>query len=186
MLTTLGLWEFVTGPATLAVLGATLALAWPVGRRLADRVHCPRAAAVALALTVGVICALTLTPNQPVDGIYPQLPPHYLHLLPHPRAVLAALSARPAGAEQLANIALYVPLGLFARFVWRSAVQASALGLALTVMIETCQYGIIGRAGSLTDIRNNTAGAILGALIATAARRATRRRQTTVSAGPER
>ena len=180
MLTTLGLWEFVTGPATLAVLGATLVLAWPVGRRLADRLHCPRAAAVALVITVGVICALTLTPNQPVDGIYPQLPPHYLHLLPHPRAVLATLSARPVGAEQLANIALYVPLGLFARFVWRSAVKASAVGLALTVVIETCQYGIIGRAGSLTDIRNNTAGAILGALVATAASHATRRRRASV------
>jgi glycopeptide antibiotics resistance protein len=41
--------------------------------------------------------------------------------------------------------------------------------MLLTLAIETCQYGIIGRAGSITDIRNNTMGAILGAVFAAAA-----------------
>jgi VanZ family protein len=76
--------------------------------------------------------------------------------------------------EQIANIALYVPVGLFGRFVWRSAIGAAAFGTALTVVIETCQYGIVGRDGSLTDIRNNAAGAILGALLGGVAARVIR------------
>jgi VanZ family protein len=48
--------------------------------------------------------------------------------------------------------------------------------MALTVFVETCQYGIVGRDGSITDIRNNAAGAILGALLAATAVRFRRRR----------
>ena len=42
--------------------------------------------------------------------------------------------------------------------------RATLFGAALTVFVETCQYGIVGRAGSITDIRNNTLGALLGAI----------------------
>jgi VanZ family protein len=62
-----------------------------------------------------------------------------------------------------------VPIGLVGRFVWGSAARAALAGAALTIFIETCQYGIVGRAGSFTDMRNNTAGAVLGALIAAGA-----------------
>jgi glycopeptide antibiotics resistance protein len=76
----------------------------------------------------------------------------------------------------LANIALYIPIGFLGRLVWRSAARAAGFGTALTVFIETCQYGIVGRDGSITDIRNNAAGAILGALLAVTAVRFRRRR----------
>ena len=176
VLTTLGLATFVSKPATLAVLGATLLLAWPIGRRLAERSRCPRAVAIAFIITVGVILALTLTPNLPMNGADP-LPPHYLSLLKHdPAALWAEFTSSPLDAEQIANIALYLPVGLLGVLTWRSAVRATVFGAALTIAVETCQYGIIGRAGSLTDIRNNTAGAILGALFAAAARRYGKRR----------
>jgi glycopeptide antibiotics resistance protein len=172
VLTTSGLWTFVTEPVVLAVLGATLVLAWPLGRRLADRLHCRRTVAVALVVTVGVVLALTLTPSRTADGSTPVLPPHYLSLLRHnPAALWTQFTSPPGDVEQRANIALYVPLGVLAGFAWRSVMRASVFGMMLTVAIETCQYGIIGRAGSITDIRNNTAGAILGALFAAAATR---------------
>jgi glycopeptide antibiotics resistance protein len=170
VLTTLGLWTFVAEPATLGVLGATLALAWPVGRRLADRIPCRRPVAVALVVAVGVVLALTLTPNRPVNSLEPLPPPHFLSLLRHrPGALWTQLTTPPRDLEQLANIALYVPVGLLAWLAWRRVLRASVGGLLLTVAVETCQYGIIGRAGSITDIRNNTLGAILGAVFTAAA-----------------
>jgi glycopeptide antibiotics resistance protein len=161
-----GLWDFVAEPATLAVLLATALLAWPVGRRIAGRFRCPRAAAVLLVVAVGVVVALTLTPSRPAPGVVEVLPPHYLTEIGKPRLVWARLTGAPSDAEQVANIALYVPIGLLGVFVRRSALRATLFGLALTVVIETCQYGIIGRAGSLTDIRNNTAGVLVGAVVA--------------------
>jgi glycopeptide antibiotics resistance protein len=176
VLTSLGLWRIVAEPVTLAVLGATLLLAWPIGRRLAARYCCSKVVVVALVISVGVVFALTLTPSEPVAGVYTVLAPHYLWLLKNdPAALWAQFTSLPRDAEQLANIALYAPVGLLAGFAWRSTVRASLFGMALTIAIETCQYGIIGREGSLTDIRNNTAGAILGALAAAAVLHSVRR-----------
>ena len=61
----------------------------------------------------------------------------------------------------MANIAISFPAGFLGRFVWGSVGRATGFGLALTVFVETCQYGVIGRAGSITDIRNNALGAFL-------------------------
>lgn len=161
-----GLWDFVTGPAALAVLLVTALLAWPAGARLARRRACSRAAAMLYVVAVGVVVALTLTPNRPAPGVVEVLPPHYLTQLGDLRLVWSRLTAAPADAEELANIALYVPIGLLGRLVWHGAARATLTGAVLTVAIETCQYGIIGRAGSLTDIRNNSAGALIGAVAA--------------------
>jgi glycopeptide antibiotics resistance protein len=173
VLTATGLWRFATGPATVAVCVAVLAVAWPLGRRIAERCRCPRTVAVLFVVAAGLILALTLTPSEPGAGL-PQ-PPHFVHQLGHPRLVWATITAAPGDAEQWANIALYLPLGFLGRFVWRSAARASGFGLALTAFVETCQYGIVGRAGSITDIRNNTAGAVLGALAAATTARLLRR-----------
>ena len=169
------LWFFVMGRAALSVLVATAVVAWPLGRLIADRLRRPRAAAILLVAAVGVVMALTLTPNYPVPGDPTSAPPHFLHYLGDMHLVWAALTSAPSDSEQIANIALYVPVGLFGRFVWRSTIGAAAFGMALTALIETCQYGIVGREGSITDIRNNAAGALLGALAGAAATRAARR-----------
>jgi glycopeptide antibiotics resistance protein len=168
MTTAEGLWEFVVGPPALAVLALTALAAWPAGRRLADRLHRHRAVAVLFVITVGVVAALTLTPNFPEAGVPEVLPPHYLTQIDEPRVVWSTLTAAPADAEEIANIALYVPTGVLGWLLWRSIGRATLFGAMLTVVIETCQIGVIGRAGSLTDIRNNTAGAFLGAVFAAA------------------
>jgi hypothetical protein len=170
------LWRFLLGRAALAVVVATSVVAWPVGRLIADRFRRPRVAAVLFVGAVGVVMALTLTPNHPAPGELTDVPPHFLRYLGDSHMVWAAVTSPPSDSEQIANIALYVPVGLFGRFVWRSALGAAAFGIALTVFIETCQYGIVGRDGSLTDIRNNAAGAVLGALIGAVATRVLQRR----------
>jgi len=153
-------------PYTVVALVSATAVSWPLGRRLARHRGCSPIAGALFVLSVGMILALTVTPNEP--GRYALLPPHYLTQLGHPRQVWATLTAMPDDLEEYANIALYVPFGFFGWFVWRSAAVAALSGLALTVFAETCQHDIVGRAGSFTDIRNNTLGAVLGAAAAVA------------------
>jgi glycopeptide antibiotics resistance protein len=169
------LWAFITEPTALAVMVAALAVAWPIGGRLAAHSHCTRANAILFVVTIGMVVALTMTPNEPTTGTGVPMPPHFLQQLGDGPLIWAKLTAAPDDSEQLANVALYIPVGFLGRLVWRNAVRAAGFGMALTVFIETCQYGIVGRAGSITDIRNNTAGAILGALFAATATRVRRR-----------
>lgn len=67
-------------------------------------------------------------------------------------------------AELLANVALFVPVGLFllllfgTRFWWVAAVAA----FALTSAIETAQRSIPGRVPDERDIAANTTGALVG------------------------
>jgi glycopeptide antibiotics resistance protein len=171
------LWHFVLGRSALVVLLVTAVVAWPLSRLVADRFGRSRVATVLFLASVGVVMALTLTPNYPAPGEITVMPPHFLQYIGNRHMVWAALTSPPADSEQIANIALYVPVGLFGRFVWRSTIGAAAFGIALTVAIETCQYGIVGRDGSLTDIRNNAAGAVLGALIGAVAVRVAQRRR---------
>ncbi|MFI5931850.1 VanZ family protein [Actinoplanes sp. NPDC051494] len=164
-MTHLGLFTFIRHPVPLTVLALTVALAWPLSRPLARRPGRARPVAALLVVAIGTVVALTLTPN---FGFLPTevLPPHFLTQLDDPASVWATLTQPPADAEQIANIALYVPVGLLAGLLWKNAVRATLLGFALTAFIETCQYDIPGRAGSLTDIRNNTIGALAGAVLA--------------------
>jgi len=169
VLTAEDLWAFITEPTAVAVMVATLAGAWPIGRRIADHSQCPRAVAILFVVAVGTVVVLTMTPYEPPTGTGAPMPPHFLRLLGDSHLIWAMLTTVPDDSEQLANIALYIPIGFLGRFMWRSAARAAGFGLALTVFIETCQYGIAGRDGSVTDIRNNAAGAILGALLAAGA-----------------
>jgi glycopeptide antibiotics resistance protein len=167
------LWAFVQQPLPLLVFLAAVALCWPLGTALARRRRCSRAGASLFVSATGLVAALTLTPSTLAGG--PDYP-HFLTLLHHsPGALRGQLFGPPTDIEQVANIALYVPIGAFGRLVWPSVVRATLVGLALTAGIELCQYDIAGRAGSLTDIRNNTIGALLGALLTAAAVRLGRR-----------
>ena len=161
-----GLWTFVMQPIPLLVLAVAALTCWPLGALLARWCHCPRAAAALFIAATGVVVALTLTPNPPEPAPYP----HFLTLLHHaPGLLRAQVLGPPTDLEQLANIALYVPIGAFGRLVWPKVLRATLMGLTLTVGIELCQYDIIGRAGSLTDIRNNTVGALIGAALTASA-----------------
>lgn len=87
-------------------------------------------------------------------------------------------------AEALANVALFVPVGLFflllvgTRFWW----VAFGLGMAMTVAIETAQRSIPGRVPDPRDLLTNTAGTVVGVVVGVlltapaAVRRARRRR----------
>jgi glycopeptide antibiotics resistance protein len=176
------LWHFIIGRPALAVLVVTAVAAWPLGRLIGNRFGRSRVAVVLFIASVGVVMALTLTPNYPAPGEPTDLPPHFLQYIDNLHMVWAALTSPPTDSEQIANIALYVPVGLFGRFVCGGATRAAVFGIALTVAIETCQYGIVGRDGSLTDIRNNAAGAVLGALVGAVAARVAHRRASIKSA----
>ena len=70
-------------------------------------------------------------------------------------------------AEYLANVALFVPVGLFllllfgARFWW----LAVAAALFLTTFIETVQKTIPGRVSDDRDVAANTMGAVVGVAV---------------------
>jgi glycopeptide antibiotics resistance protein len=70
-------------------------------------------------------------------------------------------------AEYLANIALFVPVGLFllllfgTRFWW----LAVAAALTMTSFIETVQKVIPGRVSDDRDIAANTLGAVIGVVV---------------------
>ncbi len=70
--------------------------------------------------------------------------------------------------EFLANVALFVPFGLFlvlllGRRLWWLAI---ALGVLATAGIEFAQQYIVGRVSDPRDLLANTSGAILGAVLA--------------------
>ncbi|MFI7603260.1 VanZ family protein [Actinoplanes sp. NPDC049681] len=153
---------FVGNPVPQIVFAVFLVLAWPLSR-LAGRDTGRRAVAALFLVSAGMIIALTATPSYTDPASYSAIPPHFLTELDQPRVIWAKLTAAPSDAEQIANIALYVPLGIFGRLLWRSTARATVCGFVMVLVIETVQYVIPGRAGSITDIRNNTLGAFLGA-----------------------
>jgi glycopeptide antibiotics resistance protein len=90
-----------------------------------------------------------------VDHLRDSLPPAYVAL------------------EFVANIALFVPFGLlvriaFGRLPWWAV---AALGLATTVTIELVQSTLPTRFSTVSDVIANTAGTLLGLLVARAVRR---------------
>ena len=154
---------FISNPVPQVVFAVFLALAWPLSRLAARRV-----VAALFIVSVGVIVALTATPSYADPASFAAIPPHFLTQLDEPRLILAKLIAPPSDAEQIANIWLYVPLGIFGRLLLRSTARATLAGFLLVLAIETIQYVIPGRAGSITDIRNNVLGTFFGALAAAA------------------
>jgi glycopeptide antibiotics resistance protein len=70
-------------------------------------------------------------------------------------------------AEYLANVAMFIPVGLFllllfgTRFWW----LAVAAALTMTSLIETAQRSIPGRVSDERDIAANTMGAVVGVAV---------------------
>lgn len=91
------------------------------------------------------------------------------------------------------NVLLFVPLGVFARLLWRRGiVGAGAIGLAASLLIEitqlTANFGtapFVYRIFDVDDLMNNTFGAILG-WIAGALLLTLVRRPSTIDAQPAR
>ena len=70
-------------------------------------------------------------------------------------------------AEYLANVALFVPVGLFLLLLFGSKYWwvAVAAAIAMTSLIETVQKGIPGRVSDERDIAANTLGAVIGVVL---------------------
>lgn len=115
-------------------------------------------------LYLGFVGWLTLTP-QPITPERERLISRVLARLQHIDQ-LSWLSFNRL--EFLANIGLFVPLGLFLvllvgdRFWW----VAIGVAFAMTTAIETAQRSIPGRVPDQRDVVANTAGALIGVAIA--------------------
>ena len=142
-------WAVLTKPATLAVLAATALLAWPLGRRRGRL-------GVLFVLTLGVILAATAT-NRLVHFSAAGVPP-YLREFANPAYVFGGFAGN---LERLANIGLFLPLGLLATLLWRRPLLVVGSCALLSFLLEAWQ-GFIGRGGDPVDVVHNTAGAALG------------------------
>lgn len=107
----------------------------------------------------------------------------WLTLTPHPIGngalvlrVLTALHTRGYAEwldfdrlEFLANIGLFVPLGMFLLLLFgtRQWWLAGAASFGLTLFIETVQRDIPGRVSDPRDVVANTAGGLIGVALAT-------------------
>ncbi|MFZ2164639.1 MAG: VanZ family protein, partial [Propionibacteriaceae bacterium] len=89
------------------------------------------------------------------------------------RALGAGQPWHRTALEVAANIALFVPLGMFVRLITRRGVASAALiGFGVSIFIEASQLsGLWGtipcayRYADVNDVLNNTTGAILGACL---------------------
>ncbi|GIE98300.1 VanZ family protein [Paractinoplanes rishiriensis] len=153
MVDTVVIWNVVTAPATLAVLAATLLLAWPLGRRRG------RAGVLFVLVFGGILAATaTTTPAYPAaSGVEP-----YLAGFGSPGYLFGGFGSN---LERLANIGLYLPLGLIGTLLWARPVTVLAGCAGLSFLLEAWQ-GLIGRSGDAVDVVHNTVGALVGVLIA--------------------
>ncbi|MCA0295552.1 MAG: VanZ family protein [Actinobacteria bacterium] len=70
------------------------------------------------------------------------------------------------GTDTALNIALFVPLGLFATLLWKAPFRVTGAGALLSLAIEIAQPLLGVGANDLADIAANTLGAFLGAGLA--------------------
>lgn len=127
----------------------------------ARRAHVRRVA-VAAGVYALFVLAIGLYPtpvDRPIDGLLSRVL-RFLHRHGVPRAFDYAF------VEFTANIAFFVPLGVFAALLLlhRRWWLAGVIGFAASVAIETAQATLLpGRFASALDVLANTTGAFLGA-----------------------
>jgi glycopeptide antibiotics resistance protein len=143
----------LTWPATLTVVALTLMLAWPLGRRRG-------VTGVLFVVVVGLVLAATATTGVlalSTSGLRP-----YLAAFADPGVLFGGFAGN---LERLANIGLFLPLGLLGTLLWRRPLWVATGCLAFSFLIETWQ-DLNGRGGDAVDVVHNTAGALLGVLLA--------------------
>jgi hypothetical protein len=148
------IWNVVDHRALLLVLAVTAVMAWPLGRLLGRG-----ALGVVFVALLGAVLAATTTTGSPyysLDGI-----DVYLSQFAHPAYLFQGFAGSD---ERLANIGLFLPLGMVATLLWRRPIAVVAASAAFSFAIEAWQ-GFIGRGGDPVDVVHNTAGALLGAAV---------------------
>jgi VanZ family protein len=161
------LWALLALLAAVAAAGGVLLLFRLASHRASEALEATvRDAAVLAALAV-ILAATLLTPLGSGPPIVRLVPFENLN-----DALRGDGSVRQALAQIVANMALFVPLGMSLQ--WRfwpfGALHAGGVGTLLSVTIELLQ-GITGggRWVETTDVITNTLGAMLGASILTGA-----------------
>jgi VanZ family protein len=134
---------------------------------------------------LALVAWLTLTP-QSVAGDYIGLIYRVLDAL-HRRGYLLSIDNNEL--EFLANIALFVPVGMFLLLLFGTRLWwlALAASFAMTTFIETAQRSIPGRVPDARDLLANGLGAVIGvfiALVLTLPATLRRRRQRRTAAAP--
>lgn len=123
---------------------------------------------VTLLAYIVVVLVITLWPSPPDPGSIPAL----LRVLEWAHGAGLPEAFDLVTAEVVANVVMFVPLGLLlatshrVRRPW----LAVAAGLALSAAIETAQIALPGRYPTVQDVVANTAGAALGAAAVVAGR----------------
>lgn len=117
---------------------------------------------------LGFVGLVTLTPAsaQPNYSALAERVLARLESYPDLNPVTARLSVERV--EFLANIGLFVPVGVFVLLLFGSRLWwvAIAGGIALTSAIETAQRSIPGRVSDPRDVLANSAGAVIGVVLA--------------------
>lgn len=111
---------------------------------------------------LGVVGLVTLTPQHDA----PTGSALVLRIVAHLQAYDARLTYDRV--EFLANVAMFVPVGMFLLLLFGSRLWwlAAGAGFALTVAIELAQRSIPGRVSDPRDVLANTAGALIGVAVA--------------------
>jgi hypothetical protein len=148
-------WNVVDQWSVLGILALTAVVAWPLGRLL----HRDALGVAFVAVLGAVLAATTTTPlaHFSLDGLRP-----YLSEFRDPAYLIGGFGTTD---EKLANIGLFLPLGVLATLLWRRPAKVVIAGAALSFLIESWQ-AFIGRAGDAVDVIHNTFGTLVGVLIA--------------------
>ena len=108
----------------------------------------------------------------------------FLHVLRALSSTAGLREPTEPQAEVLANVLLFVPLGLAGGWLAplrRAPWVVVGLGL-LALSIEAVQYPVAGRDASLQDVLLNTLGGLLGVAAAVVGKRVVRRRRGSATA----
>jgi len=125
---------------------------------MGSRARRPRWAAVGLVAYLTAVAVVVFAPVSYADIIAA-----FTRWL-HDGVGLASFGA--GWVEFVANILLFVPLGLLLTVLMRHHVWGAALALALSIAVELVQVLIPERSPSLRDVLANGLGAAIGAAIA--------------------
>lgn len=123
---------------------------------------------VTLLAYIAVVLVITLWPSPPDPGSNPLL----VRLLEWAHGAGLPTAFDLVTLEVVANVAMFVPLGLLLATSARvpHTWLAVAAGLALSTAIETAQIAVPGRYPTVADVVANTGGAALGAAAVVAGR----------------
>lgn len=96
-------------------------------------------------------------------------PSHTIKLIPFVRTATFGASAPK---EVLANVAVFVPFGVFAGLLARGGFAPIALGAWLSLALESAQFITGVGVFDTTDLITNTSGTVVGVILAVLTRRA--------------